>query len=64
VNAGETRELYHDQMIGMLERVWGDGWLSPGRPAEVARLLEGMDIKGRSVLDIGCGGGGIDTELR
>ena len=63
MNVNESAELYHDQMIGMLERVWGDGWLSPGGPAEVARLLEGMDLKGRSVLDIGCGAGGIDTLL-
>ena len=63
MNIIESTELYHDQMIGMLERVWGDGWLSPGGPAEVARLLEGMDLKGKSVLDIGCGAGGIDVLL-
>jgi phosphoethanolamine N-methyltransferase len=63
MNINETAELYHDQMIGMLERVWGDGWLSPGGPAEVARLLEGMDLKGKSILDIGCGAGGIDVLL-
>ena len=63
MNVNETGELYHDQMIGMLERVWGDGWLSPGGPAEVARLLEGMDLKGKTMLDIGCGAGGIDTLL-
>ena len=39
-------------------------WLAfPGGPAEVARLLEGMDLKGKSVLDIGCGAGGIDVLL-
>src|SRR4026207_1846868 len=63
MNVNETAELYHDQMIGMLERVWGDGWLSPGGPAEVAKLLEGMDLKGKSILDIGCGAGGIDVLL-
>jgi SAM-dependent methyltransferase len=63
MNITESTELYHDQMIGMLERVWGDGWLSPGGPAEVARLLEGMDLKGKSILDIGCGAGGIDVLL-
>ena len=55
MNVNEAAELYHDQMIGMLERVWGDGWLSPGGPAEVARLLEGMDLRGKNLLDIGCG---------
>ena len=47
----------------MLERVWGEGWLSPGGPAEVAQLLKGMDISGKSVLDIGCGAGGVDLAL-
>ena len=28
-------ELYTGQMIGMLEAVWGEGWLSPGGPEEV-----------------------------
>lgn len=26
MNVTESAELYHDQMIGMLERVCGDGW--------------------------------------
>lgn len=59
----ENGELYHPRLIGILERIWGEGWLSPGGPDEVARLLEGLSIKGRSVLDIGCGAGGIEIEL-
>lgn len=56
-------ELYDDQLIGMLELVWGEGFLSPGGPDEVARVLEGIDLTGRSVLDIGCGVGGVDVSL-
>jgi phosphoethanolamine N-methyltransferase len=56
-------EHYHDRMIGMLEAVWGEGFLSPGGPEEVARLVAGTDFAGRSVLDIGCGAGGIDIAL-
>lgn len=56
-------ELYHDDLIGMLELVWGEGFLSPGGPDEVARVLEGIDLTGRSVLDIGCGVGGVDVAL-
>ena len=59
----ECGELYHARMIGMLEAVWGEGFLSPGGPDEVARVLEGADIAGLSVLDIGCGAGGIDLAL-
>ena len=29
--------LYDTQVIGFLEEIWGDGFLSPGGPDEVAR---------------------------
>ncbi len=54
---------YPQQMIDMLEALWGEGFLSPGGPEEVARVLLGHDIVGRTVLDIGCGAGGIDVAL-
>jgi SAM-dependent methyltransferase len=56
-------EHYPDRLIAMLEAVWGEGFLSPGGPAEVARVLEGHDLRGKSVLDIGSGAGGIDVAL-
>lgn len=46
-----------------LEAIWGEGFLSPGGPEEVACLLEGIDISGKRVLDIGCGLGGVDILL-
>ena len=58
-----SEEHYPPRMIAMLEAVWGEGFLSPGGPAEVARVLEGHDLTGASVLDIGCGAGGIDVAL-
>jgi phosphoethanolamine N-methyltransferase len=54
---------YDDGMQALLQIIWGDGYLSPGGPAEVARLLEGSDISGCSVLDVGCGLGAIDELL-
>ena len=59
----EPQELYHRKLIGMLEQLWGDGWLSPGGRDEVNRLLEGVEIAGNKVLDIGCGAGGVDVLL-
>jgi phosphoethanolamine N-methyltransferase len=56
-------ELYHKQLIDMLETLWGTGFLSPGGPDEVSRVVSGMDLGGASVLDIGCGAGGIDITL-
>jgi SAM-dependent methyltransferase len=63
VSAGTAEDHYPPRMIAMLEAVWGEGFLSPGGVAEVARVLEGHDLAGKSVLDIGCGAGGIDLAL-
>jgi phosphoethanolamine N-methyltransferase len=59
----DTTDLYPEPVIGFLEMLWGEGWLSPGGPEELARLLEAEDLNGRHVLDIGCGAGGIDCLL-
>jgi phosphoethanolamine N-methyltransferase len=58
-----TSEHYDAASTGFLESLWGDGYLSPGGPAEVARLLEGVDLAGSTVLDIGSGTGGITLSL-
>jgi phosphoethanolamine N-methyltransferase len=54
---------YDAGMLTLLQIIWGDGFLSPGGADEVARLLEGSDIAGCRVLDIGCGLGAIDELL-
>ena len=54
---------YPPEFIAKLEMLWGDGFLSPGGPAEVAEILTGLDLSGQHVLDIGCGVGGIDVLL-
>jgi SAM-dependent methyltransferase len=51
---------YDDAMVAALELIWGEGFMSPGGPAEVAEILAGTSIVGARVLDIGCGIGGID----
>lgn len=58
-----SEDHYPPRLIAMLEAVWGEGFLSPGGSAEVARVLEGHDLTGKAVLDIGCGAGGIDMAL-
>jgi ubiquinone/menaquinone biosynthesis C-methylase UbiE len=54
---------YDAGMQTLLQVLWGEGFLSPGGAAEVACLLEGSDIGGCSVLDIGCGLGAVDELL-
>jgi len=61
--ANDDGELYHGDLIHMLEAVWGDGFLSPGGPDEVGRVVQAIDLRGKAVLDIGCGAGGIDIAL-
>ena len=59
---GEPGE-YDAAMRDFLQLVWGDGFLSPGGPEEVARLLEESDVAGARVLDIGAGLGAVDQLL-
>ena len=54
---------YSDKVIALLELRWGEGFLSPGGAEEVARMLDGVDLRGREVLDLGCGIGGADVLL-
>ena len=56
-------ELYHGRAVAMLEALWGEGFLSPGGSAEIARLVADAELSGVSILDIGCGAGGADIAL-
>lgn len=62
-NLGHEGDLYDDRHIAFLERLWGEGYLSPGGAKEVGCVLEGLDLVGATVLDIGCGSGGITLAL-
>lgn len=54
---------YDEAAIRFLAVLWGEGYLSPGGSAEVDRVLSGVDLKGRRVLDFGCGAGGITLHI-
>jgi ubiquinone/menaquinone biosynthesis C-methylase UbiE len=54
-----TRDIeYGDAMTNMLELIWGDGFMAPGGEGNIAIMVDGLDLEGRRVLDIGCGIGG------
>lgn len=54
---------YHDNMITMLQLIWGEGYMAPGGPGNVARMLDGIETSGKRILDIGCGIGGPAFEM-
>lgn len=54
---------YSDSLIENLQLRWGEGFMSPGGAAELARMFEDVDLSGASVLDLGCGIGGYDRVL-
>jgi phosphoethanolamine N-methyltransferase len=62
MTAEQTQE-YDDALVALLEMVWGEGYLSPGGPAEIRAVVEGVDLAGKDVLDLGCGTGGITRFL-
>ena len=59
----QTTQEYDENLMALLEAVWGEGFMSPGGVDEVDRYLAGIELVGLSVLDIGCGLGGIDVHL-
>jgi phosphoethanolamine N-methyltransferase len=54
---------YHDNMVKLLELIWGDGYMAPGGSGNVAKLLDGTSPQGKRILDIGCGIGGPAMDM-
>jgi SAM-dependent methyltransferase len=46
---------YTDHLINWLELDFGEGFMSPGGADEVTKIVEGIDLSGKEVLDIGVG---------
>jgi uncharacterized cupin superfamily protein/ubiquinone/menaquinone biosynthesis C-methylase UbiE len=58
----ETGE-YTDNLIALLELIWGRGFMAPGGPDLVRDTVAGLDLPGKRLLDIGSGLGGPDIVL-
>lgn len=54
---------YAKAFTDALQFMWGEGFLSPGGPEEVAQMLADDSLAGKQVLDIGSGLGGVDALL-
>jgi len=61
--SADHHDEYDDGFVAGLEWIWGEGFLSPGGSEEVARILGNVSLEAKSVLDIGCGVGGVDVLL-
>jgi phosphoethanolamine N-methyltransferase len=49
---------YTDAMLSGMQSAYGQGFLSPGGADELRRMVDGVGVEGRDVLDMGCGVGG------
>jgi len=48
---------YSEISIAAMNIVWGEGFMAPGGEGNIDNLVSGLDLRGKHVLDIGCGQG-------
>jgi len=51
----EHVDEYDEPLMAAMKLVWGDGFMAPGGEGNVDKLVEGLELQGKNVLDIGCG---------
>jgi cyclopropane fatty-acyl-phospholipid synthase-like methyltransferase len=57
-------QQYSDRSIALYERVYGQGFVSPGGADKAAEILQQLHLQsGMKVLDVGCGTGGKGTHV-
>ena len=54
---------YDHSIVAVNQLIWGEGFLSPGGAPAVRSIVDGLDLAGLTLLDIGCGTGGVDRVL-
>ncbi len=54
---------YTPEILKILQTLWGDGMLSPGGREDLEKIVKGIDLRDKLVLDIGCAIGGFDVLL-
>ena len=61
--AEQRQNNYDPRNILTMESVYGEGFMSPGGPAEVIRIVADIELDEGSILDLGCGTGGAGIVL-
>ncbi len=61
--SGSHQGQYSDAVIASIEMVCGEGFMSPGGERCVARIVDGLEVRGKKVLEVGCGLGGVLVAL-
>ena len=59
----DKQNQYNQRNIETMETVYGRGYLSAGGDEEVAKVLDQFDLKGKRILDMGCGLGGASVTM-
>ena len=60
----EPPRVHYDRtIVTVSELIWGEGFLAPGGADAVHAIVAGLTLDGLTVLDIGCGVGGVDRVL-
>lgn len=54
----EGASEYYDAMVTLLEWIWGRDFMAPGGEGNVAKMVQGLELAGKKVLDVGSGLGG------
>jgi SAM-dependent methyltransferase len=49
---------YGNDFIPLMDLVWGKGFIAPGGEGNVDRIVRGVDLQGKRVLELGSGAGG------
>lgn len=53
----EHVDEYNEAALATMDLIWGEGFMAPGGEGNVDNLVSGLNIRGKRILDIGCGQG-------
>lgn len=56
-----TQRQYSDIMLKSMQSAYGEGFLSPGAAEETHQMVDGLELCGKRLLDLGCGVGGASV---